>query len=123
MEIDEKKKVLKQALVNSFVEDSKAYKNTIEFINNDFFNSNINFKYTYDEFCVEFLNQTLLNIENIDIFNYSGGQFFNNFFKFNIYNLQCMLSEKLYKLGYKYDDYYNNSDMKENLDENNNDLF
>ena len=116
MEIEERKKVLKKALTDSFVEDSKAYKSTIEFINTDFINSNIDFKYTYDEFCIEFLNQTLSNLEDIDIFNYDEyDQFYNNFWKFNLYNLQCMLSNKLDKLGYKYDEYYNNSDIKKQI--------
>ena len=116
MEIEERKKIIKKALIDSFVNDSKAYKNTISFINSDFVNSNINFKYSYDEFCIEFLNQTLINLDDIDIFNYDEyDQFYNNFWKFNLYNLQCMLNTKLDTLGYKYDDYYNNSDIKQQI--------
>ncbi len=116
MEIEERKKVLKTALINSFVEDYKAYKNTISFINQDLENSNIKFQYTYDDFCVEFLNQTLKNIENIDIFKEDKyNNFYINFWQFNLYNLQCMLNDKLNELGYKYEDFYESSSIKNKI--------
>ena len=65
MEVEDRKKVIKSSLTNSFVEDYDAYKKTIEFINKDLEKSKIGFQYEYDEFCVEFLNQTLVNIEDI----------------------------------------------------------
>jgi len=116
MEIQERKNVLKKALTNSFVDDYISYKNTIDFINNDLLNSNINFQYSYDEFCVEFLNQTLKNIEDVDIFdNDKFDKFYAEFWKFNLYNLQCMLIEKLNELGYKYDEFYDKSKMKKTI--------
>ena len=116
MNIEERKKILKTALINSFVDDSKAYKKTIEFINKDFVILNIDFQYSYDEFCIEFLNQTIKNIENIDIFNSDGSQFSINYWQFNLYVLQCMLNEKFIKLGYKYEDFYDQSNMKQKID-------
>ena len=79
-------------------------------VNNDLKESNINFKYTYDEFCVEFLNETLENIENIDIFNFEQfNQFYINFWNFNLYTLQSMLNKKIDSLGYKFEDFFNTS--------------
>ena len=116
MKIEDRKKVIKTALVNSFVDDSKAYKSTIEFINKDLKKSEINFQYSYDEFCLEFLNETLINIENIDIFTVDGfDQFYINFWQFNLYNLQCMLNKKLDILGYNFEDFYENSTIKEKV--------
>ena len=116
MEIEERKSVLKTALINSFVDDYSAYKNTIEFINKDLIESNIEYQYSYDEFCVEFLNETLINLEDIDIFTVEQyNQFYINFWQFNLYNLQCMLNRKLNKLGYKYEDFYKTSNIKQKI--------
>ena len=41
-----------------------------------------------------------------------------NFWNFNLYNLQCMLTAKLEELGYKYEDFYNKSNMKQKIEEN-----
>lgn len=116
MEVEDRKRVIKSSLTNSFVDDYKAYKTTIEFINNDLKNSNINFQYSYDDFCIEFLNETLKNIEDIDIFTVRGyNEFYINFWQFSLYNLQCMLNKKLDELGYKYEDFYEKSFMKEKV--------
>jgi len=121
MEIEERKSVLKSALINSFVDDHDAYKNTIKFINKDLKKSKINFQYSYDEFCVEFLNETLKNVENIDIFMVNEyNQFYINFWQFNLYNLQCMLNRKLNDLGYKYENFYENSNIKKKINRNKN---
>lgn len=117
MDIEERKKVLQFALTNSFVDEYKAYKSTIDFINKDLSDSNIDFQYSYDEFCIEFLNQTLKNLEDIDIFSFNEyDKFYVNFWQFNLYNLQCMLNKKLEELGYKFDDFYNNSTIKQSID-------
>lgn len=116
MEVNERKKIIKTALINSFVDDYKAYKTTIEFINKDLKKSDINFQYKYDDFCVDFLNETLTNIENIDIFTVEGyNQFYINFWQFNLYNLQSMLNKKLEGLGYNFEDYYKTSKIKEKV--------
>ena len=116
MEVEDRKKIIKTALINSFVDDYKAYKTTIEFINNDLKKSKIKFKYKYNDFCIEFLNMTLKNLENFDIFTAEGySQFYINFWQFNLYNLQCMLNLKLDELGYKFEDFYKNSDIKQKV--------
>ena len=117
MTVEERKKVLQFALTNSFVDEYKAYKYTIKLINMDLSDSNIEFQYSYDEFCIEFLNQTLKNLEDIDIFSFNEYDKFSvNFWQFNLYNLQCMLNNKLNDLGYKFDDFYNNSIIKNSID-------
>jgi len=116
MEVEDRKKIIKTALINSFVDDYKAYKTTIEFINNDLKKSKIKYKYKYNDFCIEFLNMTLKNLENFDIFTAEGySQFYINFWQFNLYNLQCMLNLKLDELGYKFEDFYKNSDIKQKV--------
>lgn len=113
MTIEERKEILKTALTYSFVEDYKEYKSTVEFINNDLKKSNIDYQYTYDEFCIDFLNQTLKNIEEIDIFSFNEyNQFYINFWQFNLYNLQCMLTKKVNELGYNFEDFFDASSIK-----------
>lgn len=111
MDIKTRKEIISSALVNSFVDDYKAYKKTIDFINNDFISSNIDFQYSYDQFCIDFLDQTMKNIKNIDISesNDKFEIFYTNFRDFNLYNLQGMLTKKLKDLGYNYEDFFNNS--------------
>ena len=107
MEIKDKKNTIKESLIESFVNDHNTYKNTISFINKDLSDANINFQYTYDEFCIDFLNESLLGIENNDIFMYENFiDFYSNFFEFNLMILQNMLSKKLKKLGYNFEDVY-----------------
>jgi len=118
MTVDERKNVLKTALTNSFVEDYLSYKNAIGVINSDLTEYNIDFQYSYNEFCIEFLNQTLKNIEEIDIFSFNEyNQFYINFWQFNLYNLQCMLNKKIDELGYKYDDFYDGSSIKQKIND------
>jgi hypothetical protein len=107
MKVNERKKILESALIDSFVDDYKSYKNAVEYINNDLSKANINYQYSYDEFCVEFLNETLHNLEDVDILDSKKyNQFYSNFWSFNLYTLQSMLTHKLNKLGYKYEDLY-----------------
>lgn len=114
METEERKKFLESALINSFVDEYESYKRTINFINKDL--SEFNYQYTYDEFCVAFLNQTLKNMEGTDIFDFNSfNQFYINFWNFNLYNLQCMLTAKLEELGYKYEDFYKTSGIKQKI--------
>ena len=116
MEIEERKRIVEHALTNSFVDDYKAYKNTLDIINMDLKKSNIEFQYTYDEFCVDYLNESLQNIQEIDIFKGDNfDQFYANFWRFNLYNLQCMLNRKLEALGYDFDKFYKNSQVKKSI--------
>lgn len=115
MEVKERKNEMRNALINSFVEDYKSYKNTVKAINKDLKKSKIDYKYTYDEFCADFLNQTLETIEIVDIFDSTEfSQFYVNFWQFNLYNLQCMIDKKLTSMGYKFEDFYNDSIIKKN---------
>jgi len=121
MQFEEQKIFLEKALIDSFVEEYESYKKTIEYINSDLTKSNINFQYTYDQFCVDFLNQTLSNIENIDIFGYDEfNNFYINFWNFNLNNLQSMLSTKLNELGYSYEDFYERSKLKDTIENSKN---
>lgn len=113
MEAKERKIKMRNALINSFVEDYKSYKNTVKAINKDLKKSKIDYKYSYDEFCIDFLNQTLETIEVVDIFDSAEfSQFYVNFWQFNLYNLQCMIDKKLTQIGYKFEDFYSNSVIK-----------
>lgn len=117
MEIEDKKRIIESALTNSFVDDYRAYRNTLDIINKDLKKSKIKYQYTYDEFCVDYLTESLNNLEEIDIFLVgSSEQFYNNFWKFNLYNLQCMLNKKLESLGYDFSKYYKNSEVKKAID-------
>jgi hypothetical protein len=60
MELNERKKDLKERLENDlYVNRYDTFKQSVFFINKslDFFN--INHKYTYDEFCIDFTNECL----------------------------------------------------------------
>jgi hypothetical protein len=106
------KNILKEALIDSFVNEHSSYKKTIEIINSDLNKFNINFQYTYDQFCIDFLNQTLENIDNINIYDKNFANFYIEFWHFNLYNIQSMINKKLTELG------YNKEDFLKNLDEN-----
>jgi hypothetical protein len=109
MELEERKKVIKEALTTSFVDDYKDFKYTVSLLNKDLKKVKIDFKYSYDEFCVDFLNQTLKTIEDVDIFDGEFGQFYDNFWKFNLYNLQSMVNKKLDEVGVDRDVFYKKS--------------
>lgn len=113
MELENRKRVIEEALTNSFVDDYRAYKNTLDIVNSDLKKSDIEYQYTYDEFCLDFLNESLLNIQEIDIFTVdSFEQFYANFWKFNLYSLHCMLNRKLEALGYDFNKFYKHSQTK-----------
>ena len=113
MKTEERKTFLKNALTNSFVDDYKAYKNTMIFINNDLKECDIDFQYTYDEFCISFLNESLNSLDEIDIFTISqNDKFFLNFLNFNLYNLHSMINKKIKELGYNDDYFYIRSNEK-----------
>lgn len=110
MELEERKNILKTALTTSFVDNHNDYKYTISLLNKDLKKIKINFEYSYDEFCIDFLNQTLSTIEDVDIFDAEEfGQFYDNFWKFNLYNLQSMINKKLDEVGVDRDVFYKKS--------------
>jgi hypothetical protein len=96
MDISNKKELLKSALIQSFVDSHDIYMNAINFINSDLELYNINFKYTYDNFCIDFLNYALSNIEKNDIFNETNiDNFYYKFCQFNLKIFEDMLNEKI----------------------------
>ena len=116
MKLEERKRIIEDALTNSFVDDYRAYKNTMDIVNKDLKKSNIEYQYSYDEFCLDFLSESLLNIQDIDIFTADSFEaFYGNFWKFNLYNLQCMLNRKLEALGYNFNEFFKNSKMKDDI--------
>ena len=116
MEVEERIKVVKDSLITSFVEGYKAYKNTIELINKDFKKSNIHFRYSYDQFCLDYLNQSLDYTKAVDIFKITNyAQFGMNFEQFCLYNVECMVCVKLEKMGYNFQKYYQTSEMKKKI--------
>jgi len=116
MNITQKKELLKEILTTSFVDDFKKYKKTIKLINNDLKKSDINFQYSYDNFCIDFLNETLKNIQHIDIFNSDEyEQFYINLWQFNFYNLKCMINKKLDDLGYENSNFFEQSNIRKNI--------
>lgn len=108
IDINKRKKILETALVKSFVDDYNAYKNTVDFINMDFEKSDVKFQYSYDAFCVDFLNLSLENIDIIDVLESETdfNSFYKNFLKFNLYVLKGMLKNKLNELGYDAGKFY-----------------
>lgn len=103
MDVEERKIKIKDALIISFVDDYKSYKSTMKIINKDFKKFKIDYQYVYDDFCVEFLNQTL---ESMDIFNVNEFEnFYINFLQFSSYNIKMMIKKKLNYLGYDFEDF------------------
>ena len=103
MKIEERKEILREALINSFIEEYKSYKNIVKIINKDLRKSKIDFKYSYNDFCIDFLNESLKNIEKIDIFSDKAqfNEFLINFYQFNLYILQTMLKNRLNNITYE----------------------
>lgn len=101
--IEENKKILSEALKNSFVDDYPSYKKIIDNINNDFEELKIDFKWSYDQFCVDFLNESMKKIEEVDIFRYKNFEdFYMNFWNFNLIIVRTILLNKFEELGYDY---------------------
>jgi hypothetical protein len=96
--MSERKNILKNALINSFVDDYKSYRDIVDAINKNLTELNIDYQYTYDEFCTDFLDETLKNIDKMDLSKINQNNFFVNFWKFNIYNIQSMLNNKIENL-------------------------
>ena len=107
MEIDERKKNITSILTESFVEEYEAYKKALNYLNKDFRKSKIGFQYSYDQFCTDFLRQSLDSIEAHDIFVVTDyRQFKLNLWQFNMFNIECMLKKKIEELGYDAKEYY-----------------
>ncbi len=106
MNVQENKELLLKALTQSFVDDYTAYKKIVENINCDFNKLEIDYQWTYDEFCVNFLNESMKKLEQIDIFKeLSFDQFYKNFWKFNLIVVRTIIISKFDELGYNFEEY------------------
>jgi len=106
--IRDKKKLLTEALNTSFVDDYNTYKIIIDTINNDFKELNIDYEWSYDQFCVDFLNKSINNLDHIDIFSHGNlNDFYKNFWKFNLIVIKEIIINKFDELGYDYNEFEN----------------
>jgi len=104
MKVEERKDLLLQSLKQSFVDDYDVYKNIVEQINSDFEKLELGYRWTYDEFCVNFLNVSIQKLEEIDIFRYPNfSEFVKNFWKFNLIIIRTVIINKFEELGYDYE--------------------
>jgi len=104
MKVEERKDLLLQSLKQSFVDDYDIYKNIVEQINSDFEKLELGYRWTYDEFCVNFLNVSIQKLEEIDIFRYPNfSEFVKNFWKFNLIIIRTVIINKFEELGYDYE--------------------
>ncbi len=58
-------KLVNDFLMKSFVEDYAYNKRFVEKFNNDLQKLGVDYKYTYDEFCIELLDRTLFVIDEV----------------------------------------------------------
>ena len=113
--VEERKKILTQALNQSFVDDYNAYKSIIDNINSDLKELNIDYQWTYDEFCVEFLNESMKKLEEIDIFRSTNFQdFYRNFWDFNLIVVRDIIMNKFNELGYDYKEFEKHNNIINN---------
>jgi hypothetical protein len=117
-DLDDRKEILKEAFNKSFVDDYEVYKSIILKINAEFKELDIDYEFTYDEFCVDFLNETLENLKKIDVFEYETFQeFYSNFWDFNLYVIRMVLKNKIEKLGYDFEEFQRKLNTKSYLKE------
>jgi hypothetical protein len=103
---------MERILIYTFAECSNDYKRIVLLLNKDLKKFKIDFKYTYDAFCIEYLNQFLDNFDNTDIFDYAKqDQFDENYRKFHLYNIQCMIDKMLDKVGLDREIFYKKSSL------------
>jgi len=101
--IEERKETVSQALKQSFVDDYSAYKNIIKNINSNFKEFEIDYEWSYDDFCITFLTESLDKLDYIDIFQYATfDDFYNNFWNFNLIVVRTIIIKKCEELGYDY---------------------
>jgi len=103
MDVDVRKKLLLESLKQSFVDDYDVYKNIIKQINNNFDELKLDYQWTYDNFCIEFINMSMEKLEKIDIFRYPNfNKFVSNFWKFNMIIIKTIIINKFEELEYDY---------------------
>ena len=79
-------------------------------------------EWTYDEFCVSFLNESLNKLEQIDIFQSTSFEdFYKNFWNFNLVVVRSIIIDKCKELGYDYKKFENdgNKNFLKNIHLNN----
>jgi hypothetical protein len=102
MLIKKQKRIVRDILVTSFVNDYKANRKIIDKINHEMLTSDIPFEYTYDSFCIELLNKTLAHSLEIDIFSAKTiEEIYSIFSKFNQSTMKNMVTEKFVTLCIK----------------------
>lgn len=105
---EERKKLLTIVLNKSFVDDYGAYKSIVVNINKDFKRLEIDYEFNYDQFCISFLNKSLNEFEEANIFKHKNFKdFYTNFWNFNIFVIKNIIMDKFDELGYDYSKYKN----------------
>jgi len=108
MDIKNNKELLHDALNQAFVDDYNSFNNIVIKINKDMKVLEIDYQWSYNDFCVEFLDESMKKIEQVDIFNYNSFDDFNrNFWKFNLIVVRTIIANKFDELGYDYESYIN----------------
>lgn len=105
MAVQENKQLFLSALNQSFVDDYKVYKGIVGNINEDFKKYEINYEWSYDDFCINFLDETMKKLEKVDIFKHvnSFEDFYHNFWKFNLDVVRTIIINKIVELGYNHE--------------------
>lgn len=117
--LNERRQILKESFNKSFVDDYEVYKSIIQSINDEFKELGIEYEFTYDEFCVSFLKETMENLKKIDILNYKNFQdFYFNFWDFNLYVIREVLKKKIESLGYDFEEIHQKMLTKNYFQEN-----
>jgi len=84
MELDKRKRIIKNILTNSFVNDYHGNKKVVAKFNGRLRKLNIPVNYSYDAFCIEFLNSALKSADHRDFFiAVSFDEFYGKLSKFN----------------------------------------
>lgn len=115
--IEDRKKLLSTALNQSFVDDYSAYRNIVNNINDDFKTLSIDYEWTYDEFCVKFLDESMAKLEESDIFKFTNFKdFYSNFWNFNLVVIREIIINKFEELDYDYSKYESLINSKNYID-------
>ena len=102
MPIHRQKRIIRDILIASFVEDYRANKKVVDKINLVMMKADIPFKYTYDSFCIELLNKTIAHSLEIDVYSaHTIDEFYSIFSKFNQNTIKNMWTEKFVTLCIK----------------------